>query len=50
MIHNPNPGLSAREILILVHALKIAIETGELLEIARKQEIEAIREKLGNVK
>lgn len=45
-----NPRLSAREILILVHALKIATESGELLEIARKQELAVLRDKLSNVK
>lgn len=50
MTHSPNPGLSAREILILVQALRIAMEDGTIYDFARKQEIEAIREKLGNVK
>lgn len=40
---------TAREILILVHAIRLAADTGELE--ARKQEIEVIRDKLnGNKK
>ena len=46
----PQINWSAKEILILVQAIRIASEDGSLYECARKGEIEAIRNKLQNVK
>jgi hypothetical protein len=46
----PQINWTAKEILILIHAIRIAVEYDELKEFARKGEIEAIRNKLQNVK
>jgi hypothetical protein len=42
--------LSAREVHILVQALRISIENGEIIEYAKPRELEQLRTKLGNVK
>lgn len=46
----PNPPLTAKEINILIQALRIASEDGSITEFARNAEIQAIRNKLQNVK
>lgn len=42
--------LNFKEINILVHALRLAEETGSLNEYAKNSEVERIRNKLQNVK
>lgn len=46
----PQINWSAKEILILIHAIRIAMESSELQEYAKRGEIEQIRNKLQNVK
>lgn len=46
----PQINWTAKEILILIQAIRIAVEYDELKEYARKGEIEAIRNKFQNVK
>jgi len=45
-----DPPLTSKEILMLIHALNEARETGMLYEIAKPHEIERLRTKLSNVK
>jgi hypothetical protein len=47
MTHTPHFTFSAKEVLILIQAVRIASEDGSLYEYGRKGEIEAIRRKLG---
>lgn len=42
--------LTAKEIHIIIQAIRIATETGELTEFAKAGELNAIRNKLQNVK
>lgn len=42
--------LTAKEIHILIQAIRIAMETGELTEFAKAGELSRIRDKLQNVK
>lgn len=46
MSHIPHFAFSAKEVLILVQALRITAEDGTILEYAKKGEIEALRRKL----
>ena len=46
----PVISLTAKEINLLVQAIRIAMETGELQEYGKGFEIEALRNKLQNVK
>lgn len=46
----PLVSLTAKEIHILVQAIRIAMETGELTEFAKAGDLSRIREKLQNVK
>ncbi len=50
--HIPTFQFSAKEVLILIHALRLSFETGEILEYARKAEVMALNKKLneGGVK
>ncbi len=50
--HTPyfDPPLTSKEVLMLIHALNEARETGMLYEIAKPHEIERLRTKLSNVK
>ena len=50
MQHSPMIRLSAREVHILVQALRIAIEDGSIAEYAKPRELDQLRTKLGNVK
>lgn len=45
-LHN----LTAKEIHAIIHALRIADETGELREFIRTSELQVLRNKLQNVK
>lgn len=42
--------LTAKEINVIVQAIRIAMENGELQELVKASEINAIRNKLQNVK
>ncbi len=42
--------LSARDIHVLVQALRLGVETGELLEYASKHQINQLNERLSNAK
>lgn len=42
--------LTAKEIHILIQAIRIAMETGELTEFAKAGELSRLRDKLQNVK
>lgn len=46
----PQINLTAKEILIVVQAIRLAMESGELYDYAKKGQIDAIRNKLQNVK
>lgn len=46
----PILSITAKEINIIVQAIRIAMENGELQELAKQFEIDRIREKLQNVK
>lgn len=46
----PVISLTAKEIHIVVQAIRIATETGQLTEYAKAGEVNAIRNKLQNVK
>lgn len=46
----PLVSLTAKEIHILIQAIRIATETGELTEFAKAGELSRIRDKLQNVK
>jgi hypothetical protein len=46
MTHIPHFAFSAKEVLILVQALRICTEDGSIFEYAKKGEIEALRRKL----
>jgi len=48
--HAPMIRLSAREIHILVQALRIAMEDGSIADYAKPRELDQLRTKLGNVK
>lgn len=45
-MHTPHFVFSAKEVLILVQALRICTEDGSILEYAKKGEIEQLRRKL----
>jgi hypothetical protein len=46
----PLVSFTAKEINIIVQAIRIAMENGELQELTKQSEINQIREKLQNVK
>lgn len=46
MNHTPHFLFSAKEVLILVQALRLTVEDGTIFEYAKKGEIEALRRKL----
>lgn len=46
----PQVNLTAKEIHIIVQAIRIGTEDGSLYEFAKKGEIEQLRNKLQNVK
>ncbi len=46
MTHIPHFAFSAKEVLILVQALRLTVEDGTIFEYAKKGEIEALRRKL----
>jgi len=45
-MHTPHFSFSAKEVLILVQALRICTEDGSIYEYAKKGEIEQLRRKL----
>jgi len=46
----PQINLTAKEIHIIVQAIRIAMESGEIAEFAKSVDINALRNKLQNVK
>ena len=48
MSHTPHFAFSAKEVLILVQALRICTEDGSIYEYAKKGEIEQLRRKLAS--
>lgn len=46
----PIVNLTAKEINVIVQAIRIAMENGELQELVKVSEINALRNKLQNVK
>lgn len=46
----PIANLSAKDIHIIIQAIRIALEDGSLVEFAKSKEVEQLREKLQNVK
>lgn len=46
----PIANLSAKDVHIMIQAIRIAMEDGSLYEVAKPKEIEQLREKLQNVK
>lgn len=47
MTHTPHFAFTAKEVLLLVQALRIATEDGSIYEYGKRGEVEALRAKLG---
>lgn len=46
MTHTPHFAFTAKEVLMLLHAVNNAVEDGSIYEYGKKGEVEALRRKL----